>query len=122
MAMNMRHPILTAAAFAAISLTPWTVSAQAPGPNAQGNAQAVEQADARLRQARERCEQGPSSDRSACLEQARQAHAQAISGAAGGPLPAVQTQSSDVKETGGSAPVAVDERTPGKPAPSRLFP
>lgn len=118
----MRHPILTAAAVAALSLAPWTAFAQAsggtqgPAPAAQANAQAIEQADARLRQARERCEQGPSSERSACLEQARQAHAQATSGAAGAPLPAVQTQSSDVKETGGSAPVAVDERTPGKPA------
>ncbi|TFZ04280.1 hypothetical protein [Ramlibacter rhizophilus] len=111
--------LATTAALAAAVLSPaWAggmPAAEGPAPRALANARALEQADEAFIRARALCLKHPADVRAACLADARQAHAQAIVGAAGERLPAVQTQSSSVDRTG-AAPVAVDERTPGVPA------
>lgn len=111
-------PPPTAAAPAASAAAP-----QEPSPRAIANAQALEKADAAFVRARQACLAHPPGIQARCLEEARQAHEQAMLGAAGTQVPAVQTQSAAVRATG-AAPVAVDERTPGTLAipPTQVHP
>lgn len=88
-----------------------------PTLRAQRNAEAVQRADAAFREAREACLRHPQSAQAACLEDARQAHAQALAGAAGAALPAVQTESAVVTDTGvaPSVPLREDAQGVGRP-------